>query len=57
MANPKRPEPDVNSTVAVLVMEATDSKPTKGEDLIGDPKLRKAFKDAKKQARAKSRKK
>lgn len=44
---------DLNASAALAVKDATDSKPGKGEDLIADPKLRKAFKDAKKRAKAK----
>ena len=55
MANRKQKELDLNSGVATAVMELTDSERVKGEDLIADPKLRKAFKDAKKRAKAKKR--
>jgi hypothetical protein len=53
MANPKPKPQDINASAAVAVLELTDSEPVKGEDLIEDPKLRKAFKDAKKRAKAK----
>lgn len=55
MANPKKKGQDFNSGAATAVLELTDSKRAKGEDLIADPKLRKAFKDAKKKAKAKKR--
>jgi hypothetical protein len=42
---------DINTSAALAVLGVTDSKLAKGEDLIADPKLRKAFKDAKKRAK------
>jgi len=48
MANPK--QPDVNEQAALLVRKATGTKKQKGEDLIRDPKLKAAFKEAKKRA-------
>lgn len=55
MANPKKRSLDFNSSAATAVLELTDSKPGKGEDLIADPVLKKAFRDAKKRAKAKKR--
>jgi hypothetical protein len=46
---------DTNATAATLVREATGSKRAKGEDLIGSPDLRKAYRDAKKRASKKKR--
>lgn len=34
-----------NSTATALVLDVTKTKPVKGEDIIGDPKLRKAYLD------------
>jgi hypothetical protein len=51
MAN--RKASDLNTDVAVMVRKATDSGRARGEDLIANPKLKKAFKAAK--ARAKKR--
>jgi hypothetical protein len=53
VANRKKSGQDFNTSALAAVLEITDSGPVKGEDLIGDPKLRKAFKDAKRRARAK----
>jgi len=50
MAKPKSAESDFNTGIAVLVQKATGSKPVKGEDLIRGPKLKKAFREAKKRA-------
>jgi hypothetical protein len=47
---------DINAGAASAVKKTTYSGPAKGEDLIADPKLRKAFKDAKKRAKAKKAK-
>ena len=44
---------DVSVGAALLVRKATGGKKTKGEDLIADPKLRKAYIAAKKRAKAK----
>ena len=55
MANSKPKSQDANTCAAAAVLELTDSAPVKGEDLISDPKLKKAFKDAKKRAKAKKR--
>lgn len=48
MANRKASSWDTNSDAAVMVRKATDSGRAKGEDLIASPKLKKAFKAAKK---------
>lgn len=53
MATRKPAASDFNSGVAVLLRKATGTKPVKGEDLISDPKLKKAFIAAKKRAAAK----
>ena len=53
MAKRKTVSLDFNANAAVMVLEATGSKRAKGEDLIGDPKLRKAYLAAKKKAKAK----
>ena len=50
MANRKPVESDFNSDVAVLLRRATGTKKTKGEDLISDLGLKKAFLEAKKRA-------
>ncbi len=50
MANRKPASPDFNTGIATLVRKATGTKPVKGEDLISDPKLKKAFREAKKRA-------
>lgn len=55
MANSKPKSQDVNATASSAVLELTESDQVKGEDLIADPKLRKAFKEAKKKAKAKKR--
>jgi hypothetical protein len=55
VANPKKSGQDFNSSAATAVLELTGSKRVKGEDLISDPKLRKAFTEAKKRAKAKKR--
>jgi hypothetical protein len=55
VANRKKTNQDFNSDAATVVLELTGSKRSKGEDLIADPKLRKAFKEAKKQDKAKKR--
>jgi len=55
VANSKPKSQDANTSAAVAVLELTGSDPVKGEDLISDPKLKKAFKDAKKQAKSKKR--
>jgi hypothetical protein len=55
VANLKPKCQDVSTSALAAVLEITESEPVKGEDLIGDPKLRKAFKDAKKRAKAKKR--
>ena len=47
--------PDANATAATLVRKATGSKRVKGESLMGSARLRKAFRDAKKRAKAKTR--
>ena len=53
MANRKPDTSDFNTGVAVLLRRATGTKKTKGEDLISDPWLKKAFMEAKKRAAAK----
>lgn len=53
MANRKTSLYDANFTAALLVREATGSGRVRGEDLIGNPKTRKAFIAAKKQAQKK----
>lgn len=50
MANRKQPSGDPSVTAVLLVNKVTGSKPVKGEDLIADPKLKKAFIAAKKRA-------
>jgi len=55
VANRKPKSPDFNTGAAVAVLEVTGTKKQKGEDLIGDPKLRKAFIALKKRAKAKKR--
>jgi len=50
MANRKQPASDFNRGIATLVRKATGTKKVKGEDLISDPKLKKAFIAAKKRA-------
>ncbi len=51
MANQKAPS-DVSVGAVLLLRKATGAKKTKGEDLIADPKLRKAYIAAKKRAKA-----
>ena len=51
MANRK---PDVSVATVLLLNKATGTKKQKGEDLISDPKLKKAFIAAKKRAAAKA---
>jgi hypothetical protein len=55
VANSKPKEQDVSTSALAAVLEITESEPVKGEDLIGDPKLRKKFIAAKKRAKAKRR--
>jgi len=55
MAKQKPATGDFNTGVAVLLRKATGTKKVKGEDLIGDPKLKKAFIEAKKRAANKKR--
>jgi hypothetical protein len=55
VANSKPKHQDANTNAVTAVLEITESEPEKGEDLIADPKLKKAFKDAKKRAKAKKR--
>jgi len=50
MANRKASASDANGTASSLVRKATGSTRQNGEDLIGDPKLKKAFQEAKKRA-------
>lgn len=45
-----RHKPDANQIAVALVNAATDSEPVKGEDLIGDPDLRRRFVEAKRKA-------
>ena len=50
MANRKPVESDFNTGIAVLLRKATGTKKQKGEDLISDPALKKAFIALKKKA-------
>jgi hypothetical protein len=51
VATRKQAAEDCNTTTAVLVRKATGTKKVRGEDLITDPKLKKQFREIKKQAR------
>lgn len=48
----KRPKakPDVNQRALATVRTLTGAEPVNGEDLIGDPELRRKFREAKERA-------
>lgn len=46
----RKPAQDVNANVAVAVRKATGTEKQKGDSLIADPKLRKAYREAMKRA-------
>jgi hypothetical protein len=53
----KEDVPDFNTAVATAVLEITGMKRVRGEDLIADPKLKKKFRELKKQTKDDSLKK
>jgi hypothetical protein len=55
VANSKPKSQDADTIAVAAVLELTESEPVKVEDLVAGPKLRKAFKDAMKRAKAKKR--
>lgn len=52
----RKTKPDPNAAAAAAVLEVTGSERVRGEDLIGDPKLRKQFSLLKKLAETKKKK-